>query len=439
MNNTLKSKVVKLTAAIAAGATLLSVAACGAQPGGASGKATGANATVWSLTDSTWDSVKQTFEDWNKDHADAQIKADYFANDAYKEKIRTAIGSGNAPTLVLSWGGSPVTDYANNDNIVDLTSDLEATVKEKVLDSVAAEGYRDGKLVAVPVGQVQPAVLWTNKAVLKEAGISDVPATWDELLDDVAKLKEAGKTPIALAGGSKWPYLMWAAYLIDRIGGPEVMQNILDGKADAWIDPAVIEAMTKIQELVDAGAFGDSYSSMSADDKKDTALLANGQAGFDLMGSWVYADFGTINADFAKNDLGWATFPAIEGGKGDATMLTGNLANYWSVASSASKESQQTAISYLKENTYSDGIVDGLLEMGGVPPVKGIEDKVKASDDTGFLTWVYDAVSNASNYQLSLDVALPSDQGQALLNNLEQVFLKQITPEQFADAMNQTL
>lgn len=75
--------------------------------------------------------------------------------------------------------------------------------------------------------------------MLKEAGLSDAPTTWDELLDDVAKLKDAGKTPIALAGGSKWPYLMWAAYLIDRIGGPDVMQNILDGKADAWSDPAV--------------------------------------------------------------------------------------------------------------------------------------------------------------------------------------------------------
>ena len=52
---------------------------------------------------------------------------------------------------------------------------------------------------------------------------------------------------------------------------------------------------------------------------------------------------------------------------------------------------------------------------------------------------VYDAVKGASNYQLSLDVALPADQGQALLNNLEQVFLKQITPQQFADAMNKTL
>lgn len=107
MKGTLKTKAIRLTAAIAAGATLMSVAACGAQPGGGSAKATGTNATVWTLTDSTWASVQQTFEDWNKANPDAQIKNESFANDSYKEKIRTAIGSGNAPTLVLSWGGSP--------------------------------------------------------------------------------------------------------------------------------------------------------------------------------------------------------------------------------------------------------------------------------------------------------------------------------------------
>lgn len=79
MKGTLKAKAIRLTAAIAAGATLMSVAACGAQPGGGSAKATGANATVWTLTDSTWASVQQTFEDWNKANPDAQIKNESFA------------------------------------------------------------------------------------------------------------------------------------------------------------------------------------------------------------------------------------------------------------------------------------------------------------------------------------------------------------------------
>lgn len=432
--------ITKAIAAVAATAMLIPLAACGNKPGGGSAKATGANVTTWAMTDAPWDPAKEAFKEWNSEHQDAQISEESFANDAYKEKIRTAVGSGNAPTFFPSWGGSPVTDYVSSGAITDLTSDLDSTLKNKVFDSITAEGYRDGKLYAVPTGQAQPVLFFYNKQVLSDAGVTEAPKTWDDLLDAVAKLKAAGKTPIALAGGSKWPYLMWAAYLIDRIGGPEVMQNILDGKADAWSDPAVTEAMTKIQQLVDAGAFGNNYQSLTADDRKDTAMIATGEAGMELMGSWVYSDLISINDSFTADDLGFAPFPEVEGGKGDPADLTGNLSSYWQLSSKATAEQKKTFVDFYTEKNYSDKMVDSMLKQGQVPPVKGIEDKIKAADDgSGYFTWIYESVKNAPNYQLSLDVALPSDQGQALLNNLEQVFLKTMTPQQFVDAMNKTL
>ena len=256
----------------------------------------------------------------------------------------------------------------------------------------------------------------------------------------MAKLKAAGKTPIALAGGSKWPYLMWAAYLVDRIGGPEVFQGVLDGNKDAWSDPAVTQAMSMIQDLIDAGAFGNNYQSLTADDRKDTAMIATGEAGMELMGSWVYADLISINDSFTADDLGFAPFPSVDGGKGDMGDLTGNLSSYWQLSSKATDKQKDTFVNFIKEKNYSDTMVDAMLEQGQVPPVKGIEDKIAAADDgSGYYTWIYDSVKNAPNYQLSWDVALPSDQGQAVLNNLEQVFLKTMTPEQFVDAMNSTL
>ena len=44
-------------------------------------------------------------------------------------------------------------------------------------------------------------------------------------------------------------------------------------------------------------------------------------------------------------------------------------------------------------------------------------------------------VKAAPSFQLSWDQALPADQAQALLSNLSQVFLKQESPQEFADAM----
>lgn len=88
----------KLIAAVASAAMPLGASACGSQPGSSSGgKADGANVTTWAMTDAPWNPVKDAFKEWNKDHKDAQISEESFANDAYKEKIRTAVGSGNAP------------------------------------------------------------------------------------------------------------------------------------------------------------------------------------------------------------------------------------------------------------------------------------------------------------------------------------------------------
>ena len=430
----------KVLATIAAVSMLVPLAACGAKPGQGTTQATGANVTTWAMTDAPWDPIKDAFKEWNKEHPDAQISEESFANDAYKEKIRTAVVAGNAPTFFPSWGGSPLTDYVSSGAVSDLTSDLQDAVDSKVFESVSAEGYRDGKLYAVPTGQAQPVLFFYNKNVFAEAGINKAPETWDELLDAVAKLKNAGKTPIALAGGSKWPYLMWIAYLVDRIGGPEVFQGVLDGNADAWSDPAVTQALSMIQELVDAGAFGNTYQSLTADDRKDTAMIATGEAGMELMGSWVYADLISINADFTGEDLGFTPFPSVEGGKGDAGNLTGNLSSYWQLSSKATDKQKNTFTDFIKEKNYSDDMIDTMLKQGQVPPVKGIENKIAAADDgSGYYTWIYESVKNAPNYQLSWDVALPSDQGQALLNNLEQVFLKTMTPEQFVEAMNATL
>jgi len=48
----------------------------------------------------------------------------------------------------------------------------------------------------------------------------------------------------------------------------------------------------------------------------------------------------------------------------------------------------------------------------------------------------YGMVRDAPSFQLSWDQALSPAQGQALLTNLDQIFLGQIKPQQFVDNMN---
>jgi raffinose/stachyose/melibiose transport system substrate-binding protein len=265
-----------------------------------------------------------------------------------------------------------------------------------------------------------------------------VPQTWNELLQVVSTLKQKNVIPIAVAGSSKWTYLMYIEYLTDRIGGPSAFNSVFANQKGSWSQDAFIKANTAIQQLVSAGAFGSSFSSVSADTNQDAALLYTGKAAMMLQGTWNFPVFQTNSPDFIKQGkLGWFNFPTVEGGKGDAGNLAGGTCNYYSI-SQASK-SPKNSLTYLKEAVLSDEEIKKMIGLGEVPVVKGIEAQLASAPNSDWLQFVYQSVLKAPNFQLAWDQALPPQAASTLLTNLDQLFLKQITPPQFSDNMNKTI
>ncbi|HEV7812548.1 MAG TPA: extracellular solute-binding protein [Leifsonia sp.] len=421
-------------AAVAAGvaALLLGATACSSGSSGGSDQA-----TLWGLTGGDQDTVLgPSLKDWNGANAKDQVKATYFQNDAYKTKIRTAVGAGSAPTILYSWAGGTLNSYVKAGKVVDLTSQT-AGAKGKFLESVWGQGVVDGKTYAVPMNATTPIMFYYNKDVLKKAGV-EAPTTFTDILAAIPKLKAAGVAPFSLAGASKWPSLMWEEYLVDRVAGPEAFNKVMAGEKDAWSDPGIIKANTMIQQLVDAGAFVDGFASVTADSNADVALLYTGKAAMMLQGAWVMTTFQQQAADFAKSGLGYSTFPAVDGGKGDPSNIVGNPSGYFSVSSAASKAQQASAIKYLTEGVFDKGYIDRMVKTGQVPPITGIDSQIAASGGD-FGSKVYSLTKDAKNFQMSWDQALPPAQATALLTNLDQLFNKQITPKQFSDNMNKTI
>jgi len=71
--------------------------------------------------------------------------------------------------------------------------------------------------------------------------------------------------------------------------------------------------------------------------------------------------------------------------------------------------------------------------------VQGIESQLAGAPNSEWLQFNYGLVKNAPHFQLSWDQALLPQPAQALLTNLDQLFLKQIAPQQFSDNMNKTI
>jgi len=397
---------------------------------------------MWGLSNAPMQQIMtDSVASWNESNPDETIGIDFFANDAYKTKVRTAIGAGAGPTFIYGWGGGILKSYVDAGEVADLTPYLETNpeLSDRYIPSVAKNGVIDGKTYAVPNNYTQPVVLYFNKQVFDELGV-EAPTTWDELLALIPVFNDAGIAPLSLGGQSKWPNLMWLAYLVDRIGGPEAFQAVLDGEPDAWSNPAVIEALTKIQQLVDAGGFVEGFSSIAADTNADQALLYTGRAAMMLHGAWVYSSIKADAGDFVSSGkLGFVPFPAVDGGVGDPLNVTGNPSNFWSISSKATKEQQQAAVDYLTTGMLNETYVDQLIAAGSVPVVTGIEDKLASSDDKDFLTMVYSMTADAPHFQQSWDQALSPAAADAMLTNLDLIFLGQQTPQEFAALMNGTL
>ncbi|ROS76883.1 extracellular solute-binding protein [Cellulomonas sp. PhB143] len=423
-----------------AGALALALTACGSSgpsdtsaDGGDRGSSTG---DIWVITDASLNPVQEKSAETFATSGDVTFTVSNYANDPYKQKLQTAIGSPNQPDIFYNWGGGNLKQYVDAGQVADLTSavDGDADFKSKLIPSVLDVGTIDGKIYGLPMQGVQPVMMYGNDDVLKKAGVDGMPATWDDLLADVKALKASGVTPIALAGSQSWTELMWLEYLLDRVGGSDKFAAIAAGDDGAWSDPAVIESLTMIQQLVDAGAFGTNYSAVGYDDQGTQALIAGGKAGLELMGSWEVSALNASFPDFAKSDsLVWGTFPTVDGGKGDPSAVVGNPSNFYSVTDGS--KVKDGATQYLLDTLTSDEYVDGLLSIGQVPAITGLEEKVKTGDFAHFNAFTYQIVNDSSSFTQSWDQALDAATAQTMLTNLQKVFLGQMEPQEFADAM----
>lgn len=339
-------------------------------------------------------------------------------------RARSTSGGTTRRALAVAAAGADLSDALSSD----------AAWKSAFLPSVLAAGQINGKYYGVPMEGVQPVSLFSNKAAFAKAGITAAPATWADLLADVAALKAKGVTPIALAGSQAWTELMWMEYLLDRVGGPSKFQAIVAGTPGAWADPAVTQALQYIVDLVDAGAFGTNYGSVGQDSGGADALLSSGKAAMELMGSWEYGGQLAGSPQFVKSgNLAWTDFPSVPNGQGDPKDVVGNPSNFFSISAKSGQVAGATA--FLKTVTSPD-YVSGLIKIGQVPAIAGLESQLASDPNADFTTFVYGQVQNAPSFTQSWDQALSPAVAQTLLLNLQKVFNKQQTPAQFVTALS---
>ncbi|MFJ3189244.1 ABC transporter substrate-binding protein [Streptomyces halstedii] len=404
------------------------LAGCGSGDGGSDG----GTLTAYVYGDDAVKVQQAAVDSFNKT-SDVKIKLIPVPGTDYVNKLRSAMGSPNAPDIFYNWGAGSIKPYVDAGQVADLTSAVndDATLKDGFIPSIMTAGGLDGKIYGVPMRGMQPVMLFYNKSLFAQHKL-EPPTTWEDLQKAITTFKDAGITPFALGGAEKWPELMWMEYLLDRIGGPEVFRKIQDGDTDGWGDPAVLKTAQTVKELIDDGAFGKNFNSVDYASGAAPTLLSKGKAAMHLMGSWEYSTQLGKAPEFAEKDLGWTTFPTVAGGVGDAANIVGNPTNYWSVNSRT--KHKDVAIEFLKamaSETYAQDLVDN----GDVPTTSNAASMLSGSPNPQFATDQYQMVEKAPSFTLSWDQALESKYATPLLTEISKLFAGKTSPEQFVEAM----
>ncbi|MEV0592880.1 extracellular solute-binding protein [Nonomuraea cavernae] len=420
------------------------LAACGTsgptRPGaGPSGGGGGATATYWYLSTQPQEGVRtRTMERFNAANPNGKIVGTILQNDAFKTKIKTAIGAGQAPTLIWGWGGGGLRSYVQAGQVEDLTSwfDQNTALKDRLFPSSFGAATIDGKIYAMPCETMQPIVLYYNKQVFEKIG-AQPPQTWGDIMDLVPKFNAKGIAPFSLGGQSRWTNMMWLEFLFDRMGGPEVFQAVFDEEKDAWNNPIALDALGKVQELVKADGFIKGFSSITADSNADQALLYTGKAAMMLHGGWTYGGMKQDGGDFVSGGhLGYMNFPPVDGGTGDPGNTVGNPGQYMSISSQATPEQKEIAKKFFTTELMGDQAIKEWVGTGAVPIVKGADSAFGGAEDAEFLKFVYGIAVNAKTFAQSWDQALSPTAAEVLLDNISKLFQLSISPKEFATNMN---
>ena len=360
-------------------------------------------------------------------HPNVNIEITVLENEAFKTKLTTVMQSGEPPDIFQSWGGGVMNEYANAGLLKDITADLDADGgawrNTFAPGALGVYSYKDQNYgVPWDMGMIG---FWYNKALFAQAGIDAPPTTWTELLEDVKKLKAAGITPIALGEGDKWPGMHMWAYLVTRLGGKDNFQGALL-RTGSFTDAPFIEAGNKLNELIALEPFQDGFLGATYGD--EATAMGNGKAAMELMGQWAPA-VQKDNSEDKKgigDDLGWFPFPMVEGGKGDPNDAVGG-GNGFAIGKNASPE----AIDFVKYLTRAESQVQ-LAKIGvAIPVVKGGE----AGLTDPLMITLQQALAKAQYFQLYYDQALPPAMGSVINDSTQGIFAGTSTPEQAAQAI----
>ena len=246
-----------------------------------------------------------------------KIKNSPVGHEDFKTDILVRAAGNSLPDVFSYWAGARVQFVADSDALTPIDDIWAAEGMDKVVAKSVADSATmyNGKRYLVPFNYHYAGMFYNTK-VMADAGVSEMPTTWDGFLALAETLKSKGVTPIALGSKDRWPAQFWFDYLLLRTAGPDYRAKLMNGTA-SYDDAEVKAAMGLWKDLTDKGYFVENANADGWTDASDK--VARGDAAMTLMGTWITGYWNGIGLKPGV-DYDFFPFPSITAGVANAAV-----------------------------------------------------------------------------------------------------------------------
>lgn len=233
---------------------------------------------------------------------------------------------------------------------------------------------QDGKLYGITTGNSTSGIVY-NKKVFADAGITEVPKTWDEFLAACEKLKANGVIPLSSNFKDKWPLNDWV-YSLPRVieGKADFPNDKLNTDTPFTMENGYGKSLSLLRELNEKGYLEKDINSTNWEQSKKD--VASGKFGMYFLGNWVINQ--VINAGTTSDNVGFFPLPYDNSG-----TLTASLSpdNFYAV--SKNSKSLDAAKVFVKWMIEDSGYEDFAGFISPLKDKKSSLAQLKEFQDTG--------------------------------------------------------
>jgi raffinose/stachyose/melibiose transport system substrate-binding protein len=247
--------------------------------------------------------VEQEFEAANPG-VDVVIEAR--GTDEHKDALRVAAGTAEEPDIYFMWAGLGLGGEFVNLGVAAPLDEAYASTdwnERFTAPSLALTRYGDHQY-GVPYAQ-HGMILHYRKDAFEQAGITEEPTTYEELLAANDALLAAGIQPIAFGGREGWHLMRLTDSLLETFCGAETHDALKFLEANWAEEPCATEAFNELARWNEMGYLGEDFMGIGFQDAN--LQVFSGDAAMMLEGDWMAQQIGEAGEN--TDDYGILPFP----------------------------------------------------------------------------------------------------------------------------------